>query len=613
MADPDLDADFLARASAVFERQEFAHYAKHRDVILARLTADPWARTKFAIITGDLAVGEAEALVRRRKSVIRRGSRLPPSISLGMAGLSLAILGILVWFRASGERSLLFISLVPFVLCLGLGVGAVVLGWRTRARKLRLAEVSLLDARRAKEQALTAAVLEAVSTAINEELGPKGIVAFPTHAPRLVELDVTEIRPSSTTRYVKEFVLEHESSAVGLAGSRGSGKSTVIRALQADKDIGGPVVVVPSPVRYESGEFLRRLLSEIATAVIGGARTRALPSPEVRLARELLRDLRWEFERSTSGKGTVKVLSFFEGGAERGYKYRNRAMTRADLVGAIRELLRTFAAQPGRERMVVCVDELDKVSTPEDLVEIVNELKDLFHIQKVHFVVAVSTDALDSFARRGLAGRDAFDSAFDTVVHTRWLTLDESVDVLKARATGFPPILATLCHAWSGGLARDLLRAARAAVEYQRRDPERPLSVEQIVTELVLADLGDAIRASMRGLRHDDPQLDGLWTLHHESTSDLDLVTRVRKVEAVEFSDPVLLALRAKVRLGLSLLRLARLATGLPNYWVEDGDMARTLRSRAVDHAEAVRVLGEPGPVREAAVRAATREFEPSG
>lgn len=187
-----------------------------------------------------------------------------------------------------------------------------------------------------------AAVLEAVSTAINAELGPKGIVAFPTHAPRLVELDVTEIRPSSTTRYVNEFVLEHESSAIGLAGSR----------------------------------------------------ARASPSPEVRFARELLRDLRWEFERSTTGKGTVKVLSFFEGGAERGYKYKNRAMTRADLVGAIRELLRTFAAQPNRERMVVCVD----------------ELKDLFHIQKVHFVVAVSTDALDSFAQRGLAGRDAFDS-----------------------------------------------------------------------------------------------------------------------------------------------------------------------------------------------------------
>lgn len=177
-----------------------------------------------------------------------------------------------------------------------------------------------------------AAVLEAVSTAINAELGPKGIVAFPTHAPRLVELDVTEIRPSSTTRYVNEFVLEHESSAIGLAGSR----------------------------------------------------ARASPSPEVRFARELLRDLRWEFERSTTGKGTVKVLSFFEGGAERGYKYKNRAMTRADLVGAIRELLRTFAAQPNRERMVVCVDELD-----------------------------------------------------------------ESVDVLKARATGFPPILATLCHAWT--------------------------------------------------------------------------------------------------------------------------------------------------------------------
>ncbi|WP_167406022.1 P-loop NTPase fold protein [Amycolatopsis thailandensis] len=511
-----------------------------------------------------------------------------------------------------------------------------------------------------------------------------------------MELDVAHFRQSRTTAYIKEFILEHEASAVGLAGTRGSGKSTVMRSLVADPEIDGPVIIVPSPVRYDAGEFIRILLGEVATAISQGhsrptgGRLRGaverisarrllmlacfgilagvlpdtstsasmqtssvswLPSnsfgglianvtsialltlvmlilmgkvalrldaealpPDIRQARELLRELRWETEQGSTTKSTLKVRSFFETSGESSLKLKSRAMTRSELVSALRDLLRCFARHTKTTRMVICVDELDKINDPDHLVAIVNELKDLFHIQKVHFLVTVSTDALDSFEQRGLAGRDAFDSSFDTVVHTNWLTLDESLDVTNSRCTGFPPIVGMLCHAWSGGLARDLLRAARGAVELQRRTPDEPLSVDRIIRNLVFDDLEGAVRASMRGLPDCDEQLDGLWRLHQclaaARRGDLTPDQAQEDISGMSLKEPALQALLAKARIGLSLLWIAGIATSLPVYWIEGGKASLHLRRKAEEHAAAIKVLGEPTPILELAVQTALGKLD---
>jgi hypothetical protein len=705
VSDNDLTDEIKDITNRVFERQEFQHYDENREEILTRVLIDHAESIRVATAADRSAYDDETTSAARTASVCRKQTAfrlfalslvgavlLQTSIYLTIVPLSTLVNNSPSWI-AGNQSTLVFLGWLAFVLSLV----ALLWQWVRRRAALQAIEAPALAAKSNLERAMDAAVQEAVSTAINTELGPKGIIAFPTHAPRLVEFDAAEIRPSATTAYVKEFILQHESSAIGLAGTRGSGKSTVMRALKADKDLKDQdlkdqVVIVPSPVRYDAGEFIRLLLAEIATHLseghrrgattrlrglfkrikastlaiimlssmvvflilivqdLGGAAPswvslfdylpllplglsvliclaalvgktllrmdgEALP-PDVRRARELLRELRWETEHGATAKSMMKVKSLFEAGGERSLKLKSRAMGRSELVGALRDLLKTFASRTDPTRMVVCVDELDKISDPDHLVEIVNELKDLFHIQKVHFLVTVSTDALDSFEQRGLAGRDVFDSAFDTVVHTRWLTLDESLDVVKARATGFPPIVAMLCHAWSGGLARDLLRAARAAVELQRRDPRQPLSVAEIVTDLVLDDLDRAVRASMRSLAADDKQLDDLWALQQalttarvfkSATSDV-----TNKIETVSFEMPALQALHAKVRLGLSILGVAQAATSLPNYWVEDGKAIRNLRQAAINHAAAIRVLGEPIPVHESAVQKAIGQFDPA-
>ncbi|MBB5851749.1 P-loop NTPase fold protein [Amycolatopsis umgeniensis] len=711
MVDPTIAAEIKAIACRLFERQEFKHYKSCQDEILSRLLADGTEKIKAATEADAIALHRAASRVAReskthsRRMMIRMLALSTVLISLiaGSLFFSIASNATLIKVLAAGSKeswiardpnTLIFLSWAVTAMCT-----LALLGEWLRGRATRRAIVRpVKTAADVLERSLASSVQEALSAAINSELGPRGIIAFPTHAPRLVELDVAHFRQSRTTAYIKEFILEHEASAVGLAGTRGSGKSTVMRSLVADPEIDGPVIIVPSPVRYDAGEFIRVLLGEIAAAISQGhsrpvgsrlrgavERTSArrlltlvgvgvlagvLPDafttpssqgmsvswlssnsfgglianvtsillltfvaiiqlakvalrldaetlpPDIRQARELLRELRWETEQGTTTKSTLKVRSFFETSGESSIKLKSRAMTRSELVSALRDLLKCFARHTNATRMVICIDELDKINDPDHLVAIVNELKDLFHIQKVHFLVTVSTDALDSFEQRGLAGRDAFDSSFDTVVHTNWLTLDESLDVTNSRCTGFPPIVAMLCHAWSGGLARDLLRAARGAVELQRRTPNEPLSVDRIIRNLVFDDLEGAVRASMRGLPAGDEQLDGLWLLHQcLSTARRGDVTPHQAQEDISdmsLKEPALQALLAKARIGLSLLRIAGIATSLPDYWLEDGKTILNLRRAAEEHAEAIKVLGEPTPILELAVQTALHEFDPA-
>jgi hypothetical protein len=76
-------------------------------------------------------------------------------------------------------------------------------------------------------------------------------------------------------------------------------------------------------------------------------------------------------------------------------------------------------------------------------------------------MVSVSDDALTAFERRGLPLRDAFDSSFDEIIHVAPLSYAESRRLLYRRVIGLTEPYVALCHCLAGGLARDLIRAAR--------------------------------------------------------------------------------------------------------------------------------------------------------
>ena len=669
----DFKYEVMDLARRILSREEFRHYNEYSNRILDRLSVSiPELRNRVEAIYQELEERQELSSEYRRRSL-----RViwPIAISLGALAVACAFTSFLLVTRGD-ESSSLFItdnqSLLSTLSATLATIGvliATVLMISDRARRVRHT-ANVDGATRTYQRQLDTVVNEELARAINDELGPEGFVAFPTIAPRLVEIDTSNIVPSETVSQVKDFIMSHESSAIGLAGMRGSGKSTVMRALAAEADLASCVAIIPSPVKYDPAEFSRRLLTELA-AIIGGASidseatrlanrvnstrvaasvglaaigifllsasllefepttirlsiyvligvcllivgglgivysvlTRVLtiqnariPS-EVRRARNLMRMLRWEIEQSASTKNTLKLKALVEMVDEDTIKLKSKSMSHVDFIVELRGLLGLFAENRPDAKLVVCIDELDKLGRVEDLIAIINELKDLFHIRGVHFVVAVSTEALASFEKRGLPSRDAFDSSFDTIIRSRWLDANESLDVISSRSAGFAPLVGLFCYAWSGGLARDLLRAARKCVESQRADT-KPLSLRDLVERLVLDDLSAAVEAfyGNRGLSGEDAEV--AWRVLKELEVSADrphaIVHSRKAVESLIFMSDELEALRCKVILGLRLIELAESVSRVANYWDTDSVAMRALEKTLTYIATAVGGIAAP-------------------
>jgi Cdc6-like AAA superfamily ATPase len=556
-----------------------------------------------------------------------------------------------------------------------IGIGLVVTGvtiaflvdnWR-RSVQMRLVGLRRTAAENALDAEVTTVIEEFYARAVNSYLGPQGRLAFPINAPRLVELDSSSIIASRQMHYVQTFITSHESAAIGIAGSRGSGKSTIMQSLSKDRELAAAAVMLSAPVKYESAEFTRRLLLEVATKILEfedpndyrysrlsvsrvtntrvliflgaifvglvvflvdvskerlaipislvgeagvalaaagtvglfisfqsrlaqGRRLSSFRSESARLADEILEWLQYETERAMSSHVKTRPLGkFVELDDSDSVKVKRRAATHLDAVAELRRLLLTFAQEDEARRFIILVDELDKLAKPQDLIDAVNTLKDLFHIQGMHFVVSVSLDALASFERRGLPSRDAFDSAFDVVIDVGYLSPRESLEVLASRSEGFPPVLGLLCHAWSGGLPRDLLRHARRCVELHRslQDESLPTLVNLLISEELQRLLESAVRCS----KEDDlAELLKIRSAIRLDDGNADFLAD----GGISWSQPENHAVADLVRLGAALSEYFRTRLEPTSWWTpEDAhlEVAETV-------AEAMRRRGDQGDLR---------------
>lgn len=136
-----------------------------------------------------------------------------------------------------------------------------------------------------------------------------------------------------------------------------------------------------------------------------------------------------------------------------------------DLVGAIADELTTKSSGG---HVFLCIDELDRMGTPEQARTFLGEIKAILGIPRIYCLVSVAEDVSAGFVRRGLPHRDTTDSTFDDVVHVRPMTVTESVAILAERVPGLPRPYAVLAHALSGGIPRDLIRCALGLVELRQ-------------------------------------------------------------------------------------------------------------------------------------------------
>ncbi|KAA2264862.1 hypothetical protein F0L68_07240 [Solihabitans fulvus] len=407
-------------------------------------------------------------------------------------------------------------------------------------------------------------VLPMLRRIINEALEPLQWTTLTVEsAPGLVTLrDSSCIVDTSSTKRFRAVVNQLPSGAIGLAGPRGAGKTTLIE--QHLGQTGRPLTMfVSAPVQYEPREFVLHLYATLCRAVLArygeephvrtssearhnrwintrllltaltmsvaavvcvilvvgwtpllhdpkafGAHVRngsLLPSgllvlmvmaivatvgvrrsqdwqsrvfgrptaALVETAGQRLRQIRFLQTNTVGWSGKLALPMKMEAGWTRSTQQAERPRTHPEIVTELCEFLaEVVAVNHGNPSVIVAIDELDKIESAEQAQCFVNEIKSVFGARRTQFLVSVSEDALASFERRGLAVRDAFDSAFDEIVRIDHLTLADSYLLLRGRVLGVPEPFLCLAHCMSGGLARDVLRVTRSMVALVEAEAE---------------------------------------------------------------------------------------------------------------------------------------------
>jgi hypothetical protein len=306
------------------------------------------------------------------------------------------------------------------------------------------------------------------------------------------------------------------SGSLGVSGPRGVGKSTILQFFGADPSDDGRDLrlVVPAPVDYDPREFIIHLFSRLCESVPHSPADRSSIAAETRRHLEQLRYLR---TYTTSWSASLTTRSFLTLARGHAKERAEQPVTLPELVDSFRGYSARVAAwqqsaHGGQGRVIIGIDEVDKIRDGDRAEAFLNDIKAIFGIPGCLYLVSLSEDAMAGFARRTPSIRSTFDSAFDELVPVGPMTYTHSEQLLFKRVTGVPRPFIALCHVLAGGLPRDLVRAARALIDVT------PATGEKLLPEVADALIGrelEAVRqASIRQVAENSGPAPLLAALH---------------------------------------------------------------------------------------------------
>ena len=198
-----------------------------------------------------------------------------------------------------------------------------------------------------------------------------------------------------------------------------------------------------------------------AVTIFVGVRLRGL-HPERRLLREaaLVRErARYTATRTESeeigaegGRGIVARV-----GRSQGEGLVDRPTTLSSLVNDFRNLSEQAGEVTGR--VVIAVDELDKMADPKGVTDLLRDIKGIFEVPRVHFLVSVSDEAARTLNLGALSGRNEFNSSFYTVIELPPTRPEQCAELLQRRGR-VPADVARALSVIAGGNPREVLRLA---------------------------------------------------------------------------------------------------------------------------------------------------------
>jgi hypothetical protein len=211
-----------------------------------------------------------------------------------------------------------------------------------------------------------------------------------------------------------------------------------------------------------------------------------------------------------------------------------RPTTIASLVFDFRNLAELIAATlPGA--LIIGIDELDKIEHADSVRELLRDIKGIFEVTGVHFLVSISEEAAATLQLGTLqsSGRNEFNSSFYTVIELRPLGPTGASELLRARGfSGSGRLAGALCLL-SGGNRRELIRmadlcAVHASREQVALDETAIIVLLERESRALLEDIIRKInRESSAAAQDHDAKYDTWMALPRDAFTSMDKFTRL--------------------------------------------------------------------------------------
>ena len=158
-------------------------------------------------------------------------------------------------------------------------------------------------------------------------------------------------------------------------------------------------------------------------------------------------------------------------------------------------------------KLIVVIDELDKVSDPGEIRNMLLELKGALFEDGCYYLISISEDAARAFRGRFTEGRDIFESSFDDIIEIDRIgtnTAHRMVNLRLATDRRLPKMKTEAIDVltmFSGGIPREIVRHLRESVIAEGRRPA--LGPRQVGLEVVRSEanklLNEIVNTSVGG------------------------------------------------------------------------------------------------------------------
>jgi hypothetical protein len=214
------------------------------------------------------------------------------------------------------------------------------------------------------------------------------------------------------------------------------------------------------------------------------------------LAIKWLQDIRFQQSYTTGWSGAFKLPIGAESNMNRVISLAQYQLTLPEIHNGFIHVLNKLAI---KNIVIIGIDEMDKLASDEKAIRFINDLKSIFGVHNVFYLISVSESAMSSFERRGLPFRDAFDSAFDSIVYVDYLDFNDARKLIARRIIGMPLQFVALCYTIAGGLPRDILRTCRLLMDVKCSSEFCGLS--EIGYQLIYTEVKNKWRASIVAIK----------------------------------------------------------------------------------------------------------------